>query len=197
VPLARGLAGCKRTLAAALGGDRWLAVAKKTDSSRAASRLFSEVYADRARVEGEPNSVVERYFTLRSELALANMRLVAYVARRYVHRGVAYSDLMQEGFCGLLDAIDRFDPTHQAKLSTHATWWIRQAIRRPWPPARILSAFRHGIFVNSHAVRRNTTTKLRTIPTEITSHPSPCDGSARLLAQPSRSTRSALHLCVL
>jgi len=57
----------------------------------------------------------------RTELALANMRLVASIARRYRDRGVAYSDLLQEGFCGLLEAIDRFDLTHQSKLSTYAT----------------------------------------------------------------------------
>ena len=57
------------------------------------------------------------------------MRLVAYVAKRYLNRGVTSSDLLQEGFCGLLEAIDRFDPAHQTRLSTYATWWIRQAIQ--------------------------------------------------------------------
>jgi RNA polymerase primary sigma factor len=58
------------------------------------------------------------------------MRLVAHVAKRFRDRGVAYADLLQEGFCGLLEAIDRFDLTHQTKLATYATWWIRQAMQR-------------------------------------------------------------------
>ena len=58
------------------------------------------------------------------------MRLIAHVAKRFRDRGVSYSDLLQEGFCGLLEAIDRFDLTHETKLATYATWWIRQAMQR-------------------------------------------------------------------
>lgn len=71
-----------------------------------------------------------RYHELRSRLALANLRLVAHVAKRYQNRGIAYSDLLQDGFCGLLEAIDRFDLNHSTKLGTYATWWIRQAMQR-------------------------------------------------------------------
>jgi RNA polymerase primary sigma factor len=55
---------------------------------------------------------------------------VAHVAKRYRDRWVAYADLMQDGFCGLLEAIDRFDLAHETKLATYATWWIRQAMQR-------------------------------------------------------------------
>ncbi|MFM7319662.1 MAG: sigma-70 family RNA polymerase sigma factor [bacterium] len=72
----------------------------------------------------------ERYRELRTRLALANMRLVAHVAKRFRDRGIAYSDLIQEGFLGLLEAIDRFDLNHETKLATYATWWIRQAMQR-------------------------------------------------------------------
>ena len=58
------------------------------------------------------------------------MRLVAHVAKRFRDRGIPYSDLLQEGFCGLLEAIDRFDLIHQTKLATYATWWIRQSMQR-------------------------------------------------------------------
>jgi RNA polymerase primary sigma factor len=75
-------------------------------------------------------AVHRRYCELRSKLALANMKLVAHVAKRFRERGIPYSDLLQEGFCGLLEAIDRFDLTHQTKLATYATWWIRQAMQR-------------------------------------------------------------------
>jgi len=69
------------------------------------------------------------YLELRGKLAMANLKLVAHVAKRYRDRGVLYSDLLQEGFCGLLEAIDRFDPAHETKLATYAVWWIRQAMQ--------------------------------------------------------------------
>lgn len=75
-------------------------------------------------------AVARRYDELRSKLALANMRLVAHVAKRFRDRGIAYSDLLQEGFCGLLEAIDRFDLGRETKLATYATWWIRQSMQR-------------------------------------------------------------------
>ena len=123
------LADCKRTLAGALARDPGLVVPEETDDPRAVSRFIAEVYRNHGPVEGALEAVFQRYFELRAELALANMRLVAYVAKRYLNRGVTSSDLLQEGFCGLLEAIDRFDPAHQTKLSTYATWWIRQAIQ--------------------------------------------------------------------
>jgi RNA polymerase primary sigma factor len=123
------LAECKRKLAGALARDSAQVVPEKTDDPRAVSRLIAEFYANHGPVEGALEAVFQRYFELRAELTLANMRLVAYVAKRYVNRGVAYSDLLQEGSCGLLEAIDRFDPAHQTKLSTYATWWIRQAVQ--------------------------------------------------------------------
>lgn len=75
-------------------------------------------------------AVARRYDELRTKLALANMRLVAHVAKKFRDRGIAYSDLLQEGFCGLLEAIDRFDLDRETKLATYATWWIRQAMQR-------------------------------------------------------------------
>lgn len=60
----------------------------------------------------------------------SNLRLVASIARRYVNRGMGFSDLIQEGSIGLLTAIDRFDPNVGFQFSTHATWWIRQAMIR-------------------------------------------------------------------
>ena len=55
---------------------------------------------------------------------------MAHVAKKFRDRGISSSDLIQEGFCGLLEAIDRFDLTHETKLATYATWWIRQAMQR-------------------------------------------------------------------
>ncbi len=61
---------------------------------------------------------------------MANIRLVAHVAKRFRDRGIPYADLMQEGFCGLLEAIDRSNLIHETKLATYATWWIRQSMRQ-------------------------------------------------------------------
>src|SRR5262249_47182545 len=97
-------------------------------------QAFHDFLANAAAVKGREGArlgaIVRRYSELRDKLAMANMRLVAHVARRFRDRGVAYSDLLQDGFCGLLEAIDRFDLGHQTKLATYATWWIRQAMQR-------------------------------------------------------------------
>jgi RNA polymerase primary sigma factor len=71
-----------------------------------------------------------RLLEVRTKLALSNMRLVAHVAKKFRDRGISYPDLIQEGFQGLLEAIDRFDLSHGTKLATYATWWIRQAMQQ-------------------------------------------------------------------
>jgi RNA polymerase primary sigma factor len=66
----------------------------------------------------------------REQMITANLRLVVKIARGYEAFGVPLLDLINEGNIGLIKGVQRFDPTKGAKLSTYASWWIKQAIRR-------------------------------------------------------------------
>jgi len=75
-------------------------------------------------------ALARRYEEIRTALAMANSRLVAHIAKRYLNRGISAADLIQEGFCGLLAAIDRFDTANTTRLGTYAGFWISQAMQR-------------------------------------------------------------------
>jgi RNA polymerase primary sigma factor len=66
----------------------------------------------------------------KESLVRANLRLVISVSKKFVNRGLQFSDLIQEGNIGLMKAVDKFDYHRGYKFSTYATWWIRQAITR-------------------------------------------------------------------
>src|SRR6266568_2122552 len=82
----------------------------------------------------------------REQMIKANLRLVVKIARDYEGLGLPILDLVNEGNIGLMKGVERFDPKKGAKLSTYASWWIKQSVRRA------LSNFSKTIRLPDHVV---------------------------------------------
>lgn len=81
-----------------------------------------EITLSRAIAQGDESA--------RQRMINANLRLVVKISRRYINRGMALSDLIEEGNIGLMRAVEKFDDAHGCRFSTYATWWIRQSVER-------------------------------------------------------------------
>ena len=81
-----------------------------------------EVHYSRLSLKGDTKA--------RDKMIECNLRLVVKIARRYMNRGLALLDLIEEGNLGLIRAVEKFDPERGFRFSTYATWWIRQTIER-------------------------------------------------------------------
>ena len=100
----------------------------------AVSIYLSEIRRTRLLTAEEERALALRVeagdMSARSRMIESNLRLVVKISKRYIHRGLPFLDLVEEGNLGLIRAVERFRAEKGCRFSTYATWWIRQSIER-------------------------------------------------------------------
>ena len=76
------------------------------------------------------NIIEKNCMASRERMVRSNLRLVVSIAKRYMHRGLPLTDLIEEGNIGLMKAVEGFNPDMGARFSTYGTWWVKQGIKR-------------------------------------------------------------------
>jgi len=112
-----------------LTADDEVALAKQRERGEQAARRLEQGIDDMD-MQDQLRQEMDRGKHARDRLIQGNFRLVISIAKQYQGYGVPFLDLIQEGNLGLMRAIDKFDHRRGFKLSTYATWWIRQAVGR-------------------------------------------------------------------
>lgn len=100
------------------------------DGRRARIQLFHTTGRKRNLERQHLEALVQDGILAREHIIKANTRLVVSIAKRYMGRGMAFLDLIQEGNLGLIKAVEKYDVHRGFRFSTYATWWIRQTITR-------------------------------------------------------------------
>lgn len=109
--------------------EQYVSKMKKEFKDNERINIYNEVVYDEEYLN-EQLKFLERFIYVRDKIINANLRLVVSIAKRHVVRGVDILDLISEGNIGLMRAIKKFDLSKNVKISTYATWWIKQAVSR-------------------------------------------------------------------
>jgi RNA polymerase primary sigma factor len=111
--------------------DEEVSLAQRIERAKQAKQKLNKLNGKGStRQRQELEAIVQDGVLAREHLIKANTRLVVSVAKKYIGRGVAFLDLIQEGNLGLMKAVSKFEYQRGFRFSTYATWWIRQTITR-------------------------------------------------------------------